>query len=80
MHGHRHVTKWLVRAAIVLIFFGLGFMMGELRGMLRVTEHTMYSHGTMMHGDNMGMGGYYGGGMGMMNAAPATSTTSPATK
>ena len=81
MCGHRHLTKWLVRIAIVLIVFCLGFMMGELRGMLRTSEHEMYSgHGMMMHRGGMDMDGYDGSGMMDNTLAPATSATpAPAT-
>lgn len=33
--SHARMTKWLMRAALLLIVFALGFMMGELHTMVR---------------------------------------------
>ena len=54
-NGHSCLMKWLFRAAMILVVFWLGFMAGELHGMLRSYGHEGTRAGYMMRASNTGM-------------------------
>ena len=54
-NGHSCLMKWLFRIATILIVFCLGYMMGELHGMIRGYGHEAGARGAYsMQGRNMG--------------------------
>ena len=78
-HSHKHFIKWLVKIAFAVVIFSLGFVMGEMKGMLVESGFSNFHHGEMMYGG----GNYsYGNFQPMMdgtNAVGGASTTPDAT-
>ncbi len=69
-HHHKHMMKWLIKIALLVIVFCFAFKMGELKGMLEARGFGGYRYGpAMMYGN----GAAYDTGI-----APSGPVTAPA--